>query len=128
MKNNKPENPKPPINLASSEKKHYSVYDKIAARRKSRQIYSDSTEMKFFSDTPLTEEESANFISQVTEIAHTEENQNTPPADFDEIIEEICEYYRKKYSRKMWITLICSLCFFCILIALMYLYINGYFS
>ena len=155
---NKPENPKPPVNVKKTEEKskHYSVYDEIAERhRKEKEKNGDKanvitplkpitpvntqvvaqklksektakTERKIIENTPITEEETEDFINRVNEIADIEGESPSAKYYTQQDIEEICEYYRKKYSRKMWITLICSLSFFCILIAGMYLYINGY--
>lgn len=150
---NKPEQPKPPVNIKPKEEKHYSVYDEIAARRKrekaekpmdgltplkpltpittvkpEKTVTSATVEKKLFSQTPVTEEETEAFIDRVSKIADydevTQDKQFYTQAD----IEEICEYYRKKYSRKMWAVLIISLFFFCVLLGGMYLYTGGYFE
>jgi len=97
----------------------------IAEEKKSYEpVSSASVEKKIFNQSPVTEEETEMFISKITQMADydAEDRQYFTQAD----IEEICMYYKKKYSRKMWIVLIISLITFCGLIVGMYLYTGGY--
>lgn len=149
------EAPKPPVNVKKPEEKskHYSVYDEIAERHRkekekngvspdkitplklitsANEVFSNSvnpakTQQKIINNDPITEDEAELFINKVNEIADYEEATEERYYTQKEI-EEICKYYKKKYSRKMWITLICSLTLFCIIMGGMYLYINGYLS
>ena len=104
----------PDITETNMPKKHKSVQN------------TKSVEKKIFNQDPVTEKETEDFISKVAEIADFDEENSEKQYYSQAEIEEICRYYKRKYSRKMWIVLIISLVIFCGLIGVMYLYTGGY--
>lgn len=101
----------------------YSNYEELKYAQKSEQV-----NRKAFSNVPLTEDETQSLIDQIKQSANFDEDSADQEYYTKEDIIGMCEFYRKKYSRKMWITLISSLSFFCVIVAMMYLYLSGLFD